>query len=66
MGACKAVVSGDPIYAYISTSHIERQNLTMRIRPGRGPPLFSEEPLQLSPRPAIANRLEEILTSPPP
>jgi len=31
MGARKAVISGQPEYAHISTSHTERQNLTMRM-----------------------------------
>lgn len=32
MGAKKAVVSGNPDYRHISTSHAERQNLTMRMQ----------------------------------
>jgi hypothetical protein len=32
MGARKAVISGKPERAYISTSHTERQNLTMRMQ----------------------------------
>lgn len=31
MGAKKAVISGMPDYRHISTSHTERQNLTMRM-----------------------------------
>jgi cell fate regulator YaaT (PSP1 superfamily) len=31
MGARKAVISGKPKYAHISTSHTERNNLTMRM-----------------------------------
>lgn len=31
MGARKAVISGKPDYSHISTSYIERQNLTMRM-----------------------------------
>ena len=31
MGARKAVISGQPEYAHISTSHTERQNLSMRM-----------------------------------
>ncbi|HUD49714.1 MAG TPA: IS1 family transposase [Candidatus Baltobacteraceae bacterium] len=31
MGARKAVISGQPVYRHISTSHTERQNLTMRM-----------------------------------
>jgi hypothetical protein len=31
MGARKAVISGQPKYAHISTSHTERQNLSMRM-----------------------------------
>ncbi len=31
MGAKKAVISGQPDYAHISTSHTERQNLSMRM-----------------------------------
>jgi hypothetical protein len=32
MGARKAVISGTPERAHISTSHMERQNLTMRMQ----------------------------------
>jgi IS1 family transposase len=32
MGAKKAVISGNPDYRHVSTSHVERQNLTMRIQ----------------------------------
>jgi len=32
MGACKATITGSPDKAHISTSHTERQNLTMRIQ----------------------------------
>src|SRR5438874_13380524 len=31
MGAKKAVIRGNPDYAHISTSYVERQNLTMRM-----------------------------------
>jgi IS1 family transposase len=31
MGASKAIVTGSPEHAYISTTHVERQNLTMRM-----------------------------------
>src|SRR6266478_557019 len=31
MGARKAVISGDPDFAHVSTSYVERQNLTMRM-----------------------------------
>ena len=31
MGARKAVISGHPVYQHISTSHTERQNLSMRM-----------------------------------
>jgi IS1 family transposase len=31
MGARKTVISGKPEYQHISTSHIERQNLTIRM-----------------------------------
>ena len=31
MGARKAVVSGKPDFAHVSTSYVERQNLTMRM-----------------------------------
>jgi hypothetical protein len=31
MGAKKAIIKGNPDYAHISTSFIERQNLTMRM-----------------------------------
>ncbi|HWW01683.1 MAG TPA: hypothetical protein VNZ64_18435 [Candidatus Acidoferrum sp.] len=31
MGTRKGVISGDPEYAHISTSFVERQNLTMRM-----------------------------------
>ncbi len=31
MGARKAVINGDPVYEHVSTSFVERQNLTMRI-----------------------------------
>lgn len=31
MGAKKAVISGQPVYKHISTSHTERQNLSMRM-----------------------------------
>jgi hypothetical protein len=31
MGARKAVISGTPDYKHISTSYVERQNLTMRM-----------------------------------
>jgi hypothetical protein len=31
MGARKAVISGKPDYNHVSTSHTERQNLSMRM-----------------------------------
>ncbi len=31
MGSRKAVISGDPDFAHVSTSYVERQNLTMRM-----------------------------------
>jgi hypothetical protein len=31
MGAKKAVISGNPVFKHISTSHTERQNLSMRM-----------------------------------
>jgi hypothetical protein len=31
MGARKAVISGNPVHEHISTSYVERQNLTMRM-----------------------------------
>ena len=31
MGARKAIISGNPDYAHVSTSYVERQNLTMRM-----------------------------------
>jgi IS1 family transposase len=31
MGARKAVIAGDPVYQHVSTSYVERQNLTMRM-----------------------------------
>jgi hypothetical protein len=31
MGTRKAIISGNPDYTHISTSYIERQNLTMRM-----------------------------------
>jgi len=31
MGACKTVISGTPDLRHVSTSHTERQNLTMRM-----------------------------------
>jgi hypothetical protein len=31
MGARKAVINGDPVYQHVSTSYVERQNLTMRM-----------------------------------
>jgi cell fate regulator YaaT (PSP1 superfamily) len=32
MGARRAVISGRPDFAHVSTSHTERQNLTMRMQ----------------------------------
>ena len=31
MGARKAIISGNPDFAHVSTSYVERQNLTMRM-----------------------------------
>jgi hypothetical protein len=31
MGARKAIISGDPDYKHVSTSHTDRQNLSMRM-----------------------------------
>jgi IS1 family transposase len=31
LGATRATVTGDPVKRYVSTSHVERQNLTMRM-----------------------------------
>jgi hypothetical protein len=31
MGARKAIISGNPDYSHVSTSYVERQNLTMRM-----------------------------------
>ncbi len=31
MGARKAVITGNPVHEHISTSYVERQNLTMRM-----------------------------------